>query len=56
MRAQDLDEAAILEAKAQAEEMLRSRKDKMNYAEIEVRLSQMISQLSTIEKYRAGHK
>ncbi len=51
-RAQDMDEAAILEAKAQAEEMLRNRQDKLNYAEIEIRLRQMVSQLSTIEKYR----
>ena len=51
-RAQDMDEAAILEAKAQAEEMLRNRQDKLNYTEIEIRLRQMVSQLSTIEKYR----
>ncbi|MEI8094427.1 MAG: F0F1 ATP synthase subunit epsilon [Spirochaetales bacterium] len=56
VRAQDLDEAAILEAKSQAEEMLRNKQDKMNYAEIEVKLSQMISQLSTIEKYRSHQK
>jgi len=55
-RAQDLDEAAIREAKAEAEEMLRTRQEKMNYAEIESRLSQMTMQLSTIEKYRASQK
>jgi F-type H+-transporting ATPase subunit epsilon len=56
VRAQDLDEAAIREAKAHAEEMLRNSKDKLNYTEIELKLSQMVSQLSTLEKYRAGQK
>lgn len=56
VRAQDLDEAQILQAKAEAEEMLRSHKDKLNYAEIELRLSQEISKLQSIEKYRSGRR
>jgi len=56
VRAQDLDEAAILKAKAEAEEMLKNKHDKMTYAEIEIRLSQEISKLQTIEKYRSGRK
>jgi F-type H+-transporting ATPase subunit epsilon len=55
-RAQDLDEAAILKAKAEAEEMLRNKHDKLSYAEIEIRLSQEISKLQTIEKYRSSRK
>ena len=55
-RAQDLDEAAILKAKAEAEEMLRSKHDRLSYAEIEIRLSQEISKLQTIEKYRSSRK
>lgn len=55
-RAQDLDEAEVLRAKAEAEELLRNRHDKLTYAEIELRLSQEISKLQTIEKYRAGRK
>jgi F-type H+-transporting ATPase subunit epsilon len=55
-RAQDLDEAQILQAKSEAEEMLRNSKEKLNYAEIELRLSQEISKLQSIEKYRAGRK
>jgi F-type H+-transporting ATPase subunit epsilon len=56
VRAQDLDEAEILKAKAEAEEMLRNKHDKLTYAEIEMRLSQEISKLQTIEKYRSGRK
>lgn len=56
VRAQDLDEAQILQAKAEAEEMLRNKKDKLNYAEIEMRLSQEISKLQSIEKYRSGRR
>jgi len=56
VRAQDLDEAEILKAKAEAEEMLRNKHDKMTYAEVEMRLSQEISKLQTIEKYRSGRK
>ena len=56
VRAQDLDEAEVLKAKAEAEEMLRNKHDKLTYAEIEMRLSQEISKLQTIEKYRSGRK
>ncbi len=56
VRAQDLDEAEILKAKAEAEEMLRNKHDKLTYGEIEMRLSQEISKLQTIEKYRSGRK
>lgn len=56
VRAQDLDEAQVLAAKAEAEEMLRNRKDKLNYAEIELRLSEQISKLQSIEKYRSGRR
>lgn len=56
VRAQDLDEAQILQAKAEAEEMLKNHKDKLNYAEIELRLSQEVSKLQSIEKYRSGRK
>jgi len=54
VRAQDLDEAEVLKAKTEAEEMLRNKHDKMTYAEIEMRLSQEISKLQSIEKYRSG--
>ena len=56
VRAQDLDEAEVLKAKAEAEEMLRNKHDKLTYAEIELRLSQEISKLQSIEKYRSGRQ
>ncbi len=55
-RAQDLDEAEILRAKAEAEQMLQNKHDKLTYTEIEMRLSQEISKLQTIEKYRSGRR
>ncbi len=56
IRAQDLDETEVLRAKAEAEEMLRNKHDKLTYAEIELRLSQEISKLQSIEKYRSGRQ
>ena len=56
VRAQDLDEAEVLRAKAEAEEMLRNKHDKMTYAQIELRLSEEISKLQSIEKYRSGRQ
>ena len=56
VRAQDLDEAAILKAKAEAEALLKDKHTKLSYAEIEIRLSQEISKLQTLERYRAGLK
>jgi F-type H+-transporting ATPase subunit epsilon len=56
MRAQDLDEAEVLKAKSEAEEMLRNKHEKLTYAEIEMRLSQEISKLQSIEKYRSGRR
>lgn len=55
-RAQDLDEAQILQAKAEAEEMLRNQKDKLTYGQIELQLAQEISKLQTLEKYRSGQR
>jgi len=56
VRAQDLDEAEVLKAKAEAEELLKNKHDKLTYAEIELRLSQEISKLQSIEKYRSGRR
>jgi len=54
LRAQDLDEAEILKAKAAAEALLKDKASKRTYAEIEIQLSQEIMKLQTLEKYRAG--
>ena len=55
-RAEDLDEAHILQAKAEAEEMLRNKKETLDYAAIELRLSQDLMKLQSIEKYRSATK
>ena len=49
-------EAAILKAKAEAEALLKDKNAKLTFAEIEIRLSQEISKLQTLERYRAGRK
>lgn len=56
VRAQDLDEAEILKAKAEAEALLKNKQTKLTYAEIEIRLSQEIMKLQTLEKYRSSRK
>lgn len=56
VRAQDLDESEILKAKAEAEALLKNKQTKLTYAEIEIRLSQEIMKLQTLERYRSGRK
>lgn len=55
LRAKDIDEAAALEAKRQAEEMLADHSGKIDYARAQVQLAEAVSQLRTLEKYRKGH-
>lgn len=55
VRAKDLNEAAALEAKRLAEEMLSDKSGKVDYALAQSRLAEAVSQLKTIEKYRKGH-
>lgn len=52
IRAADIDEAAALEAKAKAEEMLSDTSGKINYAKAQAELSQAMSQLRTLERIR----
>jgi F-type H+-transporting ATPase subunit epsilon len=52
IRARDIDEAAALQAKARAEEMLRDKSGKMDYATAEADLAQAIMQLRTLERLR----
>jgi F-type H+-transporting ATPase subunit epsilon len=56
VRAQDLDEAEILKAKAEAEALLKNKQTQLTYAEIEIRLSQEIMKLQTLERYRTGRR
>jgi F-type H+-transporting ATPase subunit epsilon len=51
-RARDLDEAAALEAKARAEEAMRTNKDKIDIAEATAELARAMAQLKAIERLR----
>ena len=52
IRAADLDEAKVLEAKKQAEEVLRARSEKQEIASVEAELSALTAQLQAIQKLR----
>jgi F-type H+-transporting ATPase subunit epsilon len=52
-RARDLDEAAALAAKANAEAAVRDRTDKRERAEAQVELARALAQLRTIERFRS---
>jgi F-type H+-transporting ATPase subunit epsilon len=51
-RARDLDEAAALQAKAQAEEAMRTNKDKIDIAEATAELARAVAQLRAIQRLR----
>lgn len=51
-RAADLDEAAVLKAKEEAEKTLHDREAKIEYAEAEAQLAETIAQLKAIERLR----
>ena len=51
-RARDLDEAAAQQAKAQAEEAIRTNKDKIDLAEATAELARAVAQLRAIERLR----
>lgn len=52
VRAADLDEAKVIEAKKQAEEALRARKEKQEIATAEAELAAVSAQLQAIQKLR----
>ena len=52
IRAADLDEAKVVEAKRQAEEVLRARSEKQEIASVEAELSALTAQLQAIQKLR----
>jgi F-type H+-transporting ATPase subunit epsilon len=54
VRAKDIDEAAALEAKRQAEEMLTDKSGRVDYAKAQAQLLEAMAQLRTIEKLRKG--
>ena len=52
IRSADIDEAAAIEAKRQAEEALAARTDAMEIAEAQAKLAQAITQLQALERLR----
>lgn len=52
IRSADIDEAAAIEAKRQAEEALANRTDAMEIAEAQAKLAQAITQLQALERLR----
>lgn len=52
IRAKDIDEAAALEAKRRAEEALRDRSGKIDYAKAQAELVEAVRQLQVLERYK----
>jgi F-type H+-transporting ATPase subunit epsilon len=52
IRANDLDEAAAIEAKRKAEEALAGQKEEFEYAKAQAELAEAVAQLRAIEKLR----
>lgn len=52
LRAKDVDEAAALEAKQRAEQMLKDTESDIEYARAQAELAEAIAQLQTIQKLR----
>ena len=52
VRAQDLDEAAAMEAKQKAEQVIHDRGDEMDLAEAQAHLAEAVAQLQTIQRLR----
>lgn len=56
MRADDVDEAAALEAKENAERAINDQDAEMDYAEAQSKLAEAMAQLRTIDRMRKGNK
>ena len=56
LRAEDLDEAAALEAKQRAEKLMADKKANIDYAQAQAQLVEAMAQLQAIEKYRKVRK
>ena len=52
IRAKDIDEAAAVQAKARAEEILANKTSRVDYASAEKQLFQAIMQLRTLDRFR----
>lgn len=56
IRAEDIDEAAVLAAKAEAERMLAGRGEQMDVAEAQAKLAEVMAQLQALERLRKNIK
>jgi len=54
IRADDVDEAAALEAKASAEKAMKNQDSEVDFAEAQSRLAEAVAQLRTVERMRKG--
>jgi F-type H+-transporting ATPase subunit epsilon len=52
LRAHDIDEAAVLKAKQEAEDALRDRSGKIDFAKAQAELAELAAQLQTIQRLR----
>ena len=52
IRAKDIDEAAVIAAKARAEEALADKSGKIDYATAQTQLQEAIMQLRTVDRFR----
>jgi len=52
LRAHDLDEAAVLKAKQEAEDALKDRSGKIDFAKAQAELAELAAQLQTIQRLR----
>jgi len=56
IRAQDIDEAAVREAKESAERIIANRGEKMEIAEAQAKLAEAMAQLQALERLRRNMK
>ena len=56
IRAEDIDEAAVLAAKAEAERLLANRGEQMDVAEAQAKLAEVMAQLQALERLRKNIK
>jgi len=52
IRAHDLDEAAVMKAKQEAEDALANRSDKLDFTRAQAELAELAAQLQTIQRLR----
>jgi len=52
IRAHDLDEAAVMRAKQEAEDALANRSDKLDFTKAQAELAELAAQLQTIQRLR----